>query len=200
VLSPTRAKAALSRRGEQPTRRGITFLTMLGHSIVERDRSATSIVVSETATLWAAVLFGGFAVLSVVLYRGIASAVMALYLASWAIYASVASEFVADCRRQELVVRRHIGPLSIKTVYPASSIAQIYVRRTYSKGSGLALRLKSGHSKGLTMSLGRDGDLDALAGSLNHFLSRSRRTARSIAHDIGCTSDDSDDRLRAHRG
>jgi hypothetical protein len=147
---------------------------MWGHSIAESDRSATSIVVSETATLWAAVLFGGFAVLSIVLYKGIASVVVALFFASWASYASVASEFVADRCRQELIVRRHIGPLSTQNVYPASSVAQIYVRRTLIKGSGLALRLKSGHSKGLTMSLGWDGDLDTLAGSLNYFLRHSR--------------------------
>ncbi len=143
---------------------------MFGHSVTEKERSSLHVVVSETATTWTAAMFGGFAVLSLFLYRGIAGAILTLFFACWAAYAAVASEFVADRGRGELLVRRRIGPWSITRAYPVTDIAGVYVRRSFHKGNGLAVRFKSGRSKGLTMSLDWEPNLDPVAASLNHFL------------------------------
>ena len=128
------------------------------------------VVISETATTGAAVIFGGFAVLSLFLYNGIAAAAIIVFFAAWAFYAAVSSKFVADRSRGELLVERRIGPWSIRRIYPAAEIAGVYVRRTIDKGSGLAVRFKSGRSKALTLSLGWEPDLDYVAATLNQFL------------------------------
>jgi hypothetical protein len=143
---------------------------MLGHSVKETERSSMHVVVSESATTWVAVMLSGFAVLSLFIYRGIAGLLVMLFFACWAAYAAVASEFVADRGRGELLVRRRIGPWSITRAYPATEIAGVYVRGSVWKGNGLILRFKSGRSKGLTTSLDWDPDLDRAAASLNHFL------------------------------
>ena len=101
-------------------------------------------------TTWVAVKFGGFAVLCLFIYRGIAGVLVTVFFACWAVYAAVASEFVADRGRGEPLVRRRIGPWSTTKAYAATDIARVYVRRTVQKGSGLAVRFKSGRSKGLT--------------------------------------------------
>ena len=146
---------------------------MLGHSIKETERSSMHVVVSESATTWVAFLFGGFGVLALIIYSGVTGMIVTLFFACWAAYAAVASEFVADRGRGELLVRRHIGPWSFARAYTATDIAGVYVRRTV-RGSGLALRFKSGRSKGLTMSLDWDPDLGRAAASLNHFLHATR--------------------------
>lgn len=130
------------------------------------------VVVSETATTGAVAIFGGLAVLSVFVYSGIAGAIVTAFFAGWAVYAAVASEFIADRVRGELLVRRRVGRWSIRKTYRAEGIAAVYVRRSI-KGSGLALRFKSGRSKGLTMSLDWEPGLDGISATLNHFLHRS---------------------------
>jgi hypothetical protein len=148
---------------------------MLGHSVKETQRSSMHVVVSETPTTWVAAMFGAFAVLSLFLYGGVAGAILTLFFACWAAYAAVASEFVADRGRGELLVRRRIGPWSITRAYPVTDVAGVYVRQSgVRKGSGLAVRFKSGHTKGLTMSLDWEPDLHRAAASLNHYLHKSR--------------------------
>ena len=146
---------------------------MLGHSLKETERSASHVIVSETATSGAVAIFGVLAILSTFLYMGIAGLAATAFFAAWALYAAVASEFTADRGHGQLVVRRRLGPWSVSKTYCADSIVRVYVRRTI-KGNGLALRLKSGRSKGLTMSLDSQGRFDHLAGVLNHFLHSSR--------------------------
>jgi hypothetical protein len=131
------------------------------------------VVVSESATTGAVLFFGGLAVLSLLLFSGIACALIAGYFAAWSLYAAVASDFIADRSRGELLVRRKIGPWSITRAYRAETIDRVYVRRTI-KGSGLALRFKSGRTKGLTMSLGSEAQLERSSGALNYFLHISR--------------------------
>ena len=135
----------------------------------ETDRSSAHVVVSETATTGAALVFGGLAVLSLFFYSGVAGLLMTAFFAVWSLYAAVASDFVADRSRDELLVRRRIGPWSMTRVYGADTIDLVYVRRTM-KGSGLALRFKSGRSKGLTMSLGWESRLENFSATLNHYL------------------------------
>jgi hypothetical protein len=142
----------------------------LGHSVREVERSSNQVVVTESATVGAAGIFGAFAVLSFIVYRSRAGAVLTLFFASVATYAAVNSDFVADRNCGELVVRRRVGPWAIRRAYQARTIDQIYVRRSFHKGSGLAVRFKSGRSKNLTMSLGWTPDLDRIAATLNHFL------------------------------
>jgi hypothetical protein len=59
----------------------------------------------------------------------------------------------------------------------------VYVWQTI-KGSGLALRFKSGRSKGLTMSLDTQTDLDPLYAILNYYLNTSRGRSRLSVSDI----------------
>lgn len=148
--------------------------TMLGHSVAETEESSTHVEVRETATTWAAVLFGAFAALCALSFQGLAGLATSLFFACWAVYAAVSSEFTADRNRQELVVRRRVGPWTTTKSYPVAEIACVYVR-TNSRGSGLAVRLKSGRSKGLTMSLGWGSDLERVAGALNRVLRTHRQ-------------------------
>jgi hypothetical protein len=142
---------------------------MLGHSVREIDRSSTHLVVVETATTGAALVFGGLAVLCLFLDGGVAGAMITTFSAVWSLYSAVASDFIADRSRRELRVRRRLGPWSITKTYRADTIDRVYVRQTI-KGSGLALRLKSGRTKGLTMSLDWKPRLEGVSSALNHFL------------------------------
>lgn len=95
--------------------------------------------------------------------------VLALWLASFGLYAAISSSFIADRNRRVLVVRRRVGRWTFERIYEATTIDRVYVRSTI-KGSGLAVRFKSGRSKGLTMSLGFATNLEGMAAALNHFL------------------------------
>jgi hypothetical protein len=149
-------------------------VAIFGHSVRETGRSSTHLVVSETATTWVALVFGGLAVLCLFLYRRVGGAVITGGFAVWSLYASVASEFIADRNTNELLVRRRIGPWSITRVYQADTIESVYVRETM-KGNGLGLRFKSGHTKGLTMSLHWGPRLESVSAASNHFLYNPRR-------------------------
>jgi hypothetical protein len=140
-----------------------------GHAVREIERSNQCLVVEETATTGACILFGAFALVALIVFRSVTGVVFALFFASVGLYAVVRSSFVADRTRQALVIKRRIGPWNFESVYEAKTIDRIYVRSTI-KGSGLAVRFKSGRSKYLTMSLGSATGLEGIAYALNHFL------------------------------
>ena len=94
--------------------------------------------------------------------------VLGFFMAGLAVYAAISSSFVADRSRRVLIIKRRIGVLAFEKVYDASTIDRVFVRVTI-KGNGLAVRFKSGRSKGLTMSLGSE-DLEDAAAALNQFL------------------------------
>jgi hypothetical protein len=76
---------------------------MLGHSVKETDRSSTHVVVSETATTGAALVFGAFAVLSLFLYSGVEGLLITGVFAVWSLYPAVASDFVADRTKHSVI-------------------------------------------------------------------------------------------------
>jgi hypothetical protein len=85
-------------------------------------------------------------------------------------YAATNSLFVGNRSRGVLIVKRRLGPWTFEKVYDAKLIDRMWVRFTI-KGSGLAVRFRSGRSKGLTMSLGSEPNhLEQAAAALNHFL------------------------------
>jgi hypothetical protein len=140
-----------------------------GHAVREIERTHQQLIVEETATTGAAVLFVTFAVFVLIFFRNLLGALVALYFAAFGLYLSVKSSFIADRNRGVLVVRRQIVLWTFEKVYEANTIDRIYVRFTI-KGSGLAVRFKSGRNKDLTMSLGSASTLEGAAGALNHFL------------------------------
>jgi hypothetical protein len=72
----------------------------LGHSVREVERSSNQVVVAESATVGAAAIFGAFAVLSLIVFRSRAGAVLTIFFASVATCAAVNSVFVADRKRR----------------------------------------------------------------------------------------------------
>lgn len=127
------------------------------------------VVVEETSTRTAAWGFILFGLLAIPLYRSILGAAIGAFFMMFGLYASVASSFVADRGRRLLVVTRRLGRLEFKKQYDATDIEEIFVRYTR-KGSGLALRFRSGRTKSLTMSLGAPDNLDRAAGALTAYL------------------------------
>ena len=95
--------------------------------------------------------------------------VLGFFFAGIALYAATRSSFAASRSRGVLIVKRRIGALAFEKVYDASTIDRIFVRVTM-KGKGLAVRFKSGRSKGLTMSLSSEDGLEDAAAALNQFL------------------------------
>jgi hypothetical protein len=85
------------------------------------------------------------------------------------LHAAVRSSFIADRSHQIFLIKRRIDRWTIERSYEAKSIERIYVRNTI-KGSGLAVRFKSGRTKDLTMSLSFETGLEDIAAALNHFL------------------------------
>ena len=146
-----------------------------GHAVREIERSHDYVVVEESATKGAVILFGPFAVLDPFIFRNAVGGafavgvVLSIFFAMLTFYAAIASSFVADRSRQVLIIKRRIGALAFEKVYGASTIDRIFVRVTI-KGNGLAVRFKSGRSKGLTMSLGSGDNLENAAAALNQFL------------------------------
>jgi len=146
-----------------------------GHAVREIERSHDYVVVEESATKGAVILFGAFAVLDPFIFRNamggafVVGVVLSIFFAMLTFYAAIASWFVANRSRGVLIVRRRIGALAFEKVYGASTIDRIFVRVTI-KGNGLAVRFKSGRSKGLTMSLGSGDNLENAAAALNQFL------------------------------
>jgi hypothetical protein len=147
----------------------------LGHCVREVDRSHHQVVVEETATTGAVFLIGGVACLELIVTRDRTGLVLALALAAIALFASVRSSFIADRDRRVLLVRRRILLWTFERAYEASGVERVYVRYT-AKGSGLAVRFRSGRSKSLTMSLGSTARLEGIAGALNHFLYMSKES------------------------
>ena len=141
----------------------------LGHAVREIERSHQRLVVEETATTGAAVLFGALALVTLIAFRHTIGVVFTLFFAAVGLYAVVRSSFVADRTRRVLVIKRRIALWNFERVYEAKTIDRVYVRSTI-KGSGLAVRFKSGRSKYLTMSLGSATGLEGIAGALNQFL------------------------------
>jgi hypothetical protein len=141
----------------------------LGHAVREVERSDHYVVVEETATTGAVMLFGAFACLTLAIFRNVLGLVLAFFFASLAVYAAVRSSFVADKGRGVLVIKRQIGPWNRERHYDARAIDRVFVPITI-KGNGLAVRFKSGRRMSLTMSLGFDSDLEGAAAALNEFL------------------------------
>jgi hypothetical protein len=107
-----------------------------GHSVREIERSHHQVVVEETATKGAAILFGAFALLDLVGFRRavgnefVVGVVLAFFMAGLALYAAISSSFVADRTRRALIIKRRIGILTRERVYDASIIDRIFVRAT----------------------------------------------------------------------
>jgi hypothetical protein len=142
-----------------------------GHAVREIERTRYHVVVEETATTGAAVLFLAFAFFELIVFRNAVGALLASFTASIGLYASGRSSFIADRQHCVLVIQRRIMLWTFERVYEAPTIDRIYVRFTI-KGSGLAVGFKSGRSKDLTLSLGSAANLEAAAAALNHFLRR----------------------------
>jgi hypothetical protein len=140
----------------------------------EIERSKQQVIVEETATMGAVLVFEGFAVVGLAVSRHFIGVISSAFLAALGLYAAVSSLFIVDRSRRALIVRRRIGPWTFERVYDASAIDRIWVHDTR-KGRGLSVRFKSGRNKGLTMSLGSTGNLDATAGALNYFLHATAR-------------------------
>jgi hypothetical protein len=136
---------------------------------MEIERSHRRVVIVETATPGSALIFGVGGLAILVASRNMVGVAPALGLGCMALYAAVGSTFIADRDRRALVVRRRIGLWTIEKVYAANTIDRVYERRM-GRGSGLAVRFKSGRSKNLMMSFDATAGLDAIAGALNHFL------------------------------
>lgn len=143
----------------------------LGHAVREIERSHQRLVIEETATTGAALLFGALALVTLLAFRSTTGAAVCLFFVSAGLCAGVRSVFIADRTRRVLVIERRIAFWNFERVYDAKAIDRIYVRSTL-KGSGLAVRFKSGRRKDLTMSLGSTIGLEGLACTLNYFLSR----------------------------
>lgn len=79
--------------------------------------------------------------------------VFAAWLLGLGLYCCVDSTFVADHFEASLRVRRALWGLEWEHRYPFSEIEAVIIRKTVMHGSGLALRLTSGKSKSLTLSL-----------------------------------------------
>ncbi len=147
-----------------------------GHSVREVERSHHEVVVEETATKGAIILFGAFAILDLVSFRKARGQALAMgvalgfLMAGLALYSAISSDFVADRSRRVLIIKRRFGVLTLKKkAYDAKEMDRVYVRST-SKGSKLYVRFKSGRSKGLTTSLGSGDGLEDAAAALNKFL------------------------------
>jgi hypothetical protein len=141
----------------------------LGHAVREIERSHQRVVVEETPTIGVAIAFTVLTAFILVVFRSAIGAFLALWPVSLGLYSSVRSSFTADRNRRILLIERRVFVWTFERVYEAEAIDRVYVRDTI-KGSGLALRFKSGRSKDLTMSLGAGGSLNSAAAALNHFL------------------------------
>ncbi len=141
-----------------------------GHAVREIERSHHQVVIEESATTGVAVVFFGFAAFIVIVSHNAIGAVGALWFVLLGVYASVTSLFIADREMGVLLVRRRVMWWTLERTYQAVAIDRVYVRSTIRKGSGLAMRMKSGRSKDLTMSLGSENTLNGAAAALNHFL------------------------------
>jgi hypothetical protein len=151
-----------------------------GHSVREIERSHHRVVIEESATIGAVLLFGGFALLTLLLWmtRSRSSgatlveeapgAFAVLFFALLALYASVRSIYTADRPSRRLIVERRILFSTIRTAYDAHTIDRVYVRHT-KKGSGFCVRFKSGRNKRLSMSL-EFTSLEAFTVALNTIL------------------------------
>jgi hypothetical protein len=127
------------------------------------------VVIEETATTGAALLFGVLAVFVLLAFRNLAGIVVAGCFASLSIYSAVRSSYIADRDQRVLIIERKLARWTVTKVYKSALIDGEYVRFTI-RGSGLALKFKSGRSKDLTLSLGSTAGLERAAGALNHFL------------------------------
>jgi hypothetical protein len=80
-----------------------------------------------------------------------------LVIAAWVVglglYCCVNSTFMADHTEASLRVRRAIWGVAWERRYPFNEIEAVTIRKTWTHGNGLALRLISGKSKSLTLSL-----------------------------------------------
>jgi hypothetical protein len=140
-----------------------------GHAVREIERSHQQVIVEETPTTGAILLFAAFAFLMLISLRNTVGMLLAFFCAAIALYAAVGSSFVADRNRRVLVIKRRVWVWTFERVYEASTIDRVFVRATI-KGDGLAVRFKSGRSKELTMSLGFGDNLEDAAAALNQFL------------------------------
>jgi hypothetical protein len=151
-----------------------------GHSVREIERSHHRVVIEESATLGAVWLFGGFALLALLLWATKSrstgatlvdeapAAFAVCFFALLALYASVRSTYTADRLSRQLIVERRILFSTIRTAYDTHTIDRVYVRHTQ-KGSGFYVRFRSGRNKRLSMSL-EFTSLEGLTVALNTIL------------------------------
>ena len=109
----------------------------LGHSVREIERSHHRVVIEETATTGAVGLFGGFALLTLLLWvtrpgssrstlaEEAVGAFSALFFAMFALYASVQSTYTADRLSGQLIINRRILFSTLRTVYYAHTIDRV---------------------------------------------------------------------------
>ena len=142
----------------------------LGHTLREVERSHSRVVFEETATTGAVWISAVPSLPLVLVFRNTASVIVSLGFASFALYASVSSKFIADRSRREFTIERRIAFWTMRRVYQTAMIDRMYVISTQ-KGDGLGMRFKSGKKKMLTMSLGADYQaLDSASIALNAFV------------------------------
>ena len=135
-----------------------------GHSVREIEVSRHRVVIEETATTGAVWLFGGMALLVLVLLltrprsskstlaEEAVGAFALIFFAMFALWASVRATYTADRRSGQLIIERRILFRTLRTAYDAHTIDRVYVRDTQ-KGSGLYVSFKSGRKKRLSVSL-----------------------------------------------
>jgi hypothetical protein len=80
-----------------------------GHAIREVERSHQHLIMEETATWGATLLFGSAALLTLIVFRSLVGISIAVFFAAFALCAAVRSSFSVDRTRQCLIVTRRIG-------------------------------------------------------------------------------------------
>jgi hypothetical protein len=152
-----------------------------GHSVREIERSNNHVAIEETATTGGVWVFGGMALLVLVLWltrprsssrltlaEEAVGAFAVMFFAFLALWASMRSTYTADRLSGQLVIERRILFRTLRTAYDVHTIERIYVRDTQ-KGSGLYVRFKDGRKKRLSASM-EFISLEAFAAVLNSTL------------------------------
>ena len=113
-----------------------------GHSVREIERSHNRVVIEETATTGTVWLFGGMALLVLVLWltrprsskstlaEEAVGAFAVIFFAMFALWGSVRATYTADRRSGQLIIERRILFRTLRTAYYAHTIERVYVRDT----------------------------------------------------------------------
>jgi hypothetical protein len=94
----------------------------LGHAVSEVERSHDRIVVEETATVGAVLIFVASALVVAFAFENLVGVMLAVWFACLGLYASVSSSFVADRKLRTFVVTRRVAKWSFEKSYKAEMI------------------------------------------------------------------------------